>query len=509
MAEKRMARFLFWFFTLAYAAFLGALYFCDFIPEIYWWIPNAVLIAPLWVWLVPLAFLFYLGFRVNSIKGVYLTCLLMVGFVFLIMDFRLPLKDPEILYGNKFTLRVMTVNAGEGMSGRSLWGYIVRMKPDVVLMQELRGDARMYVEEQMREEGWEFTSHRGLALATRFAVVDTDIHESYLLGVRLDTPAGPLMVYDVHLETPRKGIEGLMRNGLIGRWNMQGATKVQDYESATTNSLLPRADKIVVAGDFNMPQTNPLYHKHWSLFQNAFHEAGKGFGYTKFTRWHGVRIDHILSDKGWTVLSAQAGPDLGGDHRPMFAILQRPVSDEMRNDAAVKDPRPEEVRLPPADRIYAYEDFEDTDIKLDLVTWMNRSISFKQDQGKTLKIETGLLTIREGSITFPPEPFSAYPKLRMAYQMLPKQPLYIRAKTQMGEWVCLAATPGAECEHPAIENFHALYNDGHWHELDMDVIGEIRTMLRANNSIQELEMVIPTHNANLNKIWLDDVLIYK
>ncbi|MBZ0167170.1 MAG: hypothetical protein K8I00_10230, partial [Candidatus Omnitrophica bacterium] len=254
MAEKRIARFFFWCVSLAYGGCLSALYFADYFPERYWWIANAVLISPLWVILIPQVFLFYLAFRVRSIKGVYLHCLLILAFVFLLMDFRIVLKNQTILYGDTFTVRIMSVNAGEGMNGRSLYGYIVRMEPDIVIMQELRGDARLHLEERMREEGWEFMTKRGLALATRFHVVDTDIHEHYLLGARLDTPGGYLMVYDVHLETPRKGIEALMNKGVIGRWNMQGATDVQNFESATATTLIPRMENIVVAGDFNLPQ---------------------------------------------------------------------------------------------------------------------------------------------------------------------------------------------------------------------------------------------------------------
>ena len=78
---------------------------------------------------------------------------------------------------------------------------------------------------------------------------------------------------------------------------------------------------LLVAGDFNMPEESAIYRRHWSGLNNAFSCAGYGFGTSKETRWHGIRIDHVLLGPGWSCLHTQVGPHLGGDHRPMVADL--------------------------------------------------------------------------------------------------------------------------------------------------------------------------------------------
>jgi len=40
------------------------------------------------------------------------------------------------------------------------------------------------------------------------------------------------------------------------------------------------------------------------------------------TRWHAVRIDHILSSPEFRVRKAAVGPESGSDHRPVFAELE-------------------------------------------------------------------------------------------------------------------------------------------------------------------------------------------
>jgi endonuclease/exonuclease/phosphatase (EEP) superfamily protein YafD len=71
-----------------------------------------------------------------------------------------------------------------------------------------------------------------------------------------------------------------------------------------------------------MPVDSAIYRRYWSAWQNAFSTAGLGFGYTKYTRRWGIRIDHVLAGDEWRVLEARVGPDLGGDHRPVVVKLE-------------------------------------------------------------------------------------------------------------------------------------------------------------------------------------------
>ena len=70
-----------------------------------------------------------------------------------------------------------------------------------------------------------------------------------------------------------------------------------------------------------MPIESSIYATFFSELENTFNASGVGLGYTKYTRIHGIRIDHILTDKHFQTLAAEVGADFGGDHRPMIAKL--------------------------------------------------------------------------------------------------------------------------------------------------------------------------------------------
>lgn len=98
----------------------------------------------------------------------------------------------------------------------------------------------------------------------------------------------------------------------------------RDLESMLARQFVREAgDPVIVTGDFNMPVESALYRRDWADLDNAFHAAGWGTGATKHTRWHGIRIDHVLAGPGWRAVRAVVGPDLGGDHHPMVADLRR------------------------------------------------------------------------------------------------------------------------------------------------------------------------------------------
>ncbi len=127
----------------------------------------------------------------------------------------------------------------------------------------------------------------------------------------------------VHLPTFRPAFEKAQHFDASGAEDFTALAEqyrgyAQDTLSAIEQSELP----IVVAGDFNVPADSRFYQNYWSSFQNALSLAGFGLCYTKYTRLHGVRIDHVLADHHWKVHSAQVGPGLGGDHRPVLVELR-------------------------------------------------------------------------------------------------------------------------------------------------------------------------------------------
>ena len=142
------------------------------------------------------------------------------------------------------------------------------------------------------------------------------------------SPAGPIRVGLVHLETPRKALEEyrdlseIPKLGPVTRAN----TRQREKESRlaadwmTTGPPLPT----IVAGDFNLPIESAIYRRYWGRYRNAFSRSGFGTGYTKYTSRIGARIDHILSSKAVVPVRSFVGKDVGSDHRPLIADLVLP-----------------------------------------------------------------------------------------------------------------------------------------------------------------------------------------
>jgi endonuclease/exonuclease/phosphatase family metal-dependent hydrolase len=125
----------------------------------------------------------------------------------------------------------------------------------------------------------------------------------------------------VHLDTPRWGLEGIMHGQHVDE--MRTNIALRDTGSATLiNWLIDAPALTIVAGDFNMTTESVIYQKHWKpYFTDAFEEAGFGWGHTKHTRWHGVRIDHILHGPVLRCKECRVCTDVGSDHLPVMAVL--------------------------------------------------------------------------------------------------------------------------------------------------------------------------------------------
>jgi endonuclease/exonuclease/phosphatase family metal-dependent hydrolase len=135
----------------------------------------------------------------------------------------------------------------------------------------------------------------------------------------LDGPAGPIRVGNLHLETPRKGIEGLFDMDLR---RMRLNTEIREVESKLAREWVSAGSgPLLLLGDFNTPVESRIFQEHWSDLNDAFSVAGTGLGITKHNGWIGVRIDHVLSSQEWHVDRVRVGSDTYSDHRPLIVDL--------------------------------------------------------------------------------------------------------------------------------------------------------------------------------------------
>ena len=295
-----------------------------------WWPTTFVLFAPRWPVLLPLGVLLPLAVlsrRRATLWPLLVATALAVGPW---MGFCVPLHLPgRSASPPLLTLRVMTCNVERGRAV-GLAALIESTAPDVVLMQETPGPG-VWTSRLLAGPGWHVSYQGGLAIASRLPIVESETRSlakpawagGWIRRFELATSVGPIHVYCVHLETPREGLEAVIRGGRGGIPALRDNMEQRSREADTASRWVAQSSApFLVAGDFNMPTDSPIYRRYWSSWINAFAESGFGLGHSKFTRWFGIRIDHILAGPGWRSRRCRVGPAVGSDHRPVIADLE-------------------------------------------------------------------------------------------------------------------------------------------------------------------------------------------
>ncbi|MEO7997516.1 MAG: endonuclease/exonuclease/phosphatase family protein [Gemmatimonadaceae bacterium] len=263
------------------------------------------------------------------------------------------------------TFRVVTFNAqgGRPLASR-LSEFLDRYKPDVALFQEC-GDA-LWTSIQA-QAGWQSARHGTLCSASHWTMGDVETMPrdefakaaeqgfggtGLVMRVRFGSPNGPLSVVNLHLETARRGLEGMLgQQGIIpdDPFGISGDAKLEPTLDASENrnrfmknaairekeSLAASrwavesnaGAPLLIAGDFNLPVESTIFRKYWSNFTDAFEERGNGLGWTKTEgRWLRIRIDHLLTtDGGPKPVRIMVGANYLSDHLPVIADYAWPT----------------------------------------------------------------------------------------------------------------------------------------------------------------------------------------
>ena len=245
--------------------------------------------------------------------------------------FRLNPSRPNAPY----KLRIVTCNVDQKhYNASALAGLVRSLDPDIVALQECKWDPPL----QVWPAGWNVVRFDELLVASPHPVTRADfamrptIHNKPAVALfHVELPDGELQLFNLHLITPRPGLEAVLdsRRGidLAGLPALEEILRVRDEESQSLSHwVLEHPGSKVVVGDFNTPADSVVFRRDWSGLTNAFSAAGWGLGFTKFTENHGwiygARIDHVLFSPPWQCVRAWVGPDIGSDHRPLVVDLR-------------------------------------------------------------------------------------------------------------------------------------------------------------------------------------------
>jgi endonuclease/exonuclease/phosphatase (EEP) superfamily protein YafD len=291
------------------------------------WAATLVLFGPRWLCALPLPLLATLA-AVYERKLLPPLAIAAVVILLGIMGFNVGL--PKSASGQR-TLRILTCNVEKKAIRPELLAKVIDdVQADIVALQEFfRGTPLIWPAD------WHVIERHEFILASRFPIVERDSmarpgHPWELagMGYTLTLPEGEVHVFNLHLESPRVGLEAVLsrRKGIdFGRTGeLTRAIEKRALESErTARWIAEQPGPKLVVGDFNMPPESAIFRRDWSGYDDAFSRAGFGFGFTKNSEkdgWsYGARIDHILVNAPWRVLRARVCGNVGSDHLPLVA----------------------------------------------------------------------------------------------------------------------------------------------------------------------------------------------
>ncbi|WP_169307570.1 endonuclease/exonuclease/phosphatase family protein [Gemmatimonas aurantiaca] len=320
---------------------------------------TMLLYGPRWVVLLPLAILVPVAL-IFAWRALLPLALSAVIAAVPIMGFRL---SPAGLMAGRTPplqvapngLRILSLNAqGGGVVQQHLDEMMAAYTPSVMAFQEC---GRELGQNLAKRAEWHFEQFHNLCLLSRWPVTQRDSMPraafarisdlgyggaAIVIRYTIAHPAGPFELVNLHLETARKGLEGILGDqGLLrddtglpnvpasletDRFAINADIRLRESERASYWSARhANTTPIVVVGDFNMPVESSIFRAYWSALSSAFDAGGRGFGFTKHEgRWLRIRIDHVLFAPQWFETSgAWVGNDVGSDHRPVIADLTR------------------------------------------------------------------------------------------------------------------------------------------------------------------------------------------
>ena len=220
---------------------------------------------------------------------------------------------------------MVSFNIGGGGTPKELKLLVKYIKPDILLLQEASriNLIKLFPDDYVSE------CIAGLCILSKYPFTRTQTLGRKLFGgwgqfaifYSITTPNGQLSLANIHLETPRSVLMGVVHR----YFDQILAEKIEDnrqFEVDLINLWVNKQKNIVIAGDFNMPGDENLFRQSFSDLNSAVEVKGFGYNDTKHTNWFGVRIDHILYSPDMYLVDVEVVKLLNGDHRPLMAILK-------------------------------------------------------------------------------------------------------------------------------------------------------------------------------------------
>ncbi|MEC8830760.1 MAG: endonuclease/exonuclease/phosphatase family protein [Bacteroidota bacterium] len=218
-----------------------------------------------------------------------------------------------------------------------IYDFVTKQDPDIVCFQETL--YAMKANNALSQYKYKFVDfiygkHRGKviqAIYSKYPILKIDsitFTNSFNNAIYADIlfNKDTLRVYNIHLQSFRivpglKTVQNQESSKLLKR-SQNVMLKQFKQASLIRNNMDSINYKKIVVGDFNNTQFSNVYKIVKGDLQDTFLEEGSGFGRT-YDLWKiPLRIDYILADQDFEVLSHQNFDERLSDHYPVMATLR-------------------------------------------------------------------------------------------------------------------------------------------------------------------------------------------
>lgn len=234
----------------------------------------------------------------------------------------------------------------EQISAGAFAREIATFAPDILCLQEFPAPGKVQkklAKALAQEAGLPYRASeasKSMAIFSRYPLTDSG-HQYFTHNsngfqwARIDLSGREIMIYNMHLKSNR--ITGLAEKvtepgSLKGR---ETWTNLRSMLAGYRNTALERVQQAhkmrehmaqpavpyLICGDLNDVPQSHTYRILSRGMTDTFQSAGWGLGFTYAGGLPALRIDYILANPQWRVLSCRRGPVTFSDHRPVVSKL--------------------------------------------------------------------------------------------------------------------------------------------------------------------------------------------
>lgn len=301
-----------------------------FIAERYW-VTTLLTYLPQHLFVLPTVVLLFWALRRKAWRVMGLNLLALAFFISYFMGFNVPR-----LWGvpaDGLRLKVMTYNINYGSRGaKHIVRVIQQAQPAIICLQETRG-YQTYNDPvpklQQLLPGWFMARGAEVTTFSRYPIIAQRIYKMpqpsgrVMLAITVRVQGQPCTIFNTHFSNAAFSIRHPRRFSNLPNRSAWGGSAAMRWEQASVlqHATEQTSNPFIIMGDFNTPPRGLLYRRLSEHYQDAFHAAGWGTGYTFRTDLPVLRIDYIFTSRDIMARQCFVPSVAASDHRPLVADL--------------------------------------------------------------------------------------------------------------------------------------------------------------------------------------------